>query len=169
MCALYFYRYYDDGLQQQRYIHFISKPALDLRLLEHFYTFLHFQDPWVRYELAANVTVFLNCAFPSRKMDLYYKRFVRDYLHYTDVILCKSAAIVDRLLREGGGSYISFHIRRGDFQVSEYNEANYSFLFEHHIRPTLPLLVQRDEAVCWSDSREYRPLHVSEQWSLLIS
>jgi hypothetical protein len=42
---LIFYRYYDDGLQQQRYIHFISKPALDLRLLEHFYTFLHFQDP----------------------------------------------------------------------------------------------------------------------------
>ena len=38
-------RYYDEDLQQQRYIHFISHPALNLRLLEHFYTFLHFQDP----------------------------------------------------------------------------------------------------------------------------
>lgn len=103
-------------------------------------------------------------------MDLYYKRFVRDYLHYTDVILCKSAAIVDRLLREGGGSYISFHIRRGDFQVSKYNETNYSFCVRTSYSSSyLPILVQRDEAFCRSDSREYRPLHVSEQSCLLIS
>ena len=72
-------------------IHFISKPALDLRLLEHFYTFIHFQDD---------------------AMDRYHKRFVRDNVHYIDTIFCKAALIVDKLLKEGGGHFSSFHIRR---------------------------------------------------------
>mmetsp|Transcript_6259 Transcript_6259/g.9354 ORF Transcript_6259/g.9354 Transcript_6259/m.9354 type:complete len:451 (-) Transcript_6259:1628-2980(-) len=84
-------RYNNDFWQRQQYIHFVSKPSLDLRLLEHFYTFLHFQD---------------------RHMDLFFKRFVRDYVHYTDTILCKAARIVHSMLREGRGSYVAFHIRR---------------------------------------------------------
>jgi hypothetical protein len=61
------------------------------RLLEHFYVFIHFQDD---------------------HMDRYYKRFVRDYVHYIDVIFCKAAKIIDLLIDEGRGSYIAFHIRR---------------------------------------------------------
>ena len=91
--------YYDEYWQQQRVIHFISKPALDLRLLEHFYTFIHFEDP---------------------TMDRFFKRFVRDYVHYTDIIMCKAAIIVDKLLKEAnGGQYSAFHIRRGEFQYKE--------------------------------------------------
>ena len=36
------------------------------RLLEHFYTLLHFEDP---------------------SMDRYYKRFVRDFVHYTGILI----------------------------------------------------------------------------------
>lgn len=45
-------------------------------------------------------------------MDRYYKRFVRDYIHYVDIIFCKSALIIAQLLEEGKGTYSSFHIRR---------------------------------------------------------
>ena len=83
--------YYDDYWQNQMVIHFISKPELGYRLLEHFYVFIHFQDPAV---------------------DRLYKRFVRDYVHYIDTIFCKAAIIINKLLEEGKGRYSSFHIRR---------------------------------------------------------
>ena len=83
--------YYDDSLQSEKVIHFISKPGAGYRLLEHFYTFWHFEDP---------------------AMDRYYKRFVRDFVHYMDLIFCKAAVIVNKLLKEGNGHYSSFHIRR---------------------------------------------------------
>ena len=89
-------QYYDEHWQQQKLIHFISKPGLGYRLLEHFYTFIHFEDD---------------------AMDRYYKRFVRDYVHYIDTIFCKAAKIVNKLLEEGGGSYSSFHVRRYWFLV----------------------------------------------------
>jgi len=44
-------------------------------------------------------------------MDKYYKRFVRDYVHYIDTIFCTSAIIIKKLLDEGRGTYSSFHIR----------------------------------------------------------
>ena len=72
--------------------------GLGYRLLEHFYTFIHFDD------------------IP---MDRYYKRFIRDYVHYIDIIFCKAALIIDKLLTDGHGSYSSFHIRRGEFQYKE--------------------------------------------------
>jgi hypothetical protein len=84
-------QYYDERWQNQRVMHFISKPGLGYRLLEHFYTFIHFEDD---------------------AMDRYYKRFVWDYVHYIDVIFCKAAKIIRKLLDEGGGSYSSFHVRR---------------------------------------------------------
>lgn len=89
--------FYDDHWQSQRLIHFISKPGMGYRLLDHFYTFILFED------LA---------------MDRYYKRFIRDYVHYVDVIFCKAGQIISRLLAEGNGSYSSFHIRRGEFQYN---------------------------------------------------
>lgn len=88
-------QFYDSYWQDQPVIHFISKPELGYRLLEHFYTFLHFDDP---------------------AMDKLYKRFVRDYVHYQRDILCKTALVVNKLRTEGNGSYIGFHIRRGEFQ-----------------------------------------------------
>lgn len=84
-------KYYDEELQTQKVIHFISKPGLGYRLLEHFYTFMHFEDD---------------------EIDRVMKRFVRDYIHYIDIIFCKAAFIVDKLRKEGGGQYSSFHVRR---------------------------------------------------------
>lgn len=89
--------FYDDHWHSQRLIHFISKPGMGYRLLDHYYTFILFED------LA---------------MDRYYKRFIRDYVHYVDVIFCKAGQIISRLLAEGNGSYSSFHIRRGEFQYN---------------------------------------------------
>jgi hypothetical protein len=86
--------FYDDFWQKQKLIHFISQPGLGYRLLEHFYTFIHFEDD---------------------SMDRYYKRFVRDYVHYIDIIFCKSAKIINKLLELGNGSYSSFHVRRYGF------------------------------------------------------
>lgn len=83
--------YYDDWWQEQKVIHFEASPTGGFRLMEHFYTFIHFEDP---------------------VMDRYYKRFVRDFVHYTDVIFCKAAIIIAKLREEGGGVYSSFHIRR---------------------------------------------------------
>jgi GDP-fucose protein O-fucosyltransferase len=85
-------QYYDDEMQKQRVVHFQSNPGSGFRLLEHFYTFIHFEDP---------------------RMDRYYKRFVRDFVHYTDTIFCKAAIIINKLKEEGaGGVYSAFHIRR---------------------------------------------------------
>lgn len=90
--------YYDDYWQRQKVVHFISKPGLGFRLLEHFYTFIHFEDP---------------------RQDRYYKRFVRNFVHYIDTIFCKAAIIVNALNNEGNGYYSAFHIRRGEFQYKE--------------------------------------------------
>lgn len=88
---------YDSFWHEQKVIHFISKPAIHLRLLQPFYTFMFFEDI---------------------HMDLFYKRFIRDYVHYLDEIFCKAAIIVNSLQNEGSGHYSSFHIRRGEFQYA---------------------------------------------------
>jgi hypothetical protein len=75
-------------------------------LLAHFYNFVFFTDPAI---------------------DNYYKRFVRDFLHYHDTIYCAAGKIVKALQLEatqrgfstdenGGGGFSAMHIRRGDFQ-----------------------------------------------------
>ena len=87
--------YYDETWHREKVIHFVSSPGDGFRLLEHFYTFIHFEDP---------------------HMDRYYKRFVRDFVHYTDLMFCKAAIIIQKLLDEGKGHYNAFHIRRGEFQ-----------------------------------------------------
>lgn len=90
--------YYDEYWHSQKVIHFISKPGLGYRLLEHFYTFIHFQDD---------------------AMDRLFKRFVRDYVHYIDIIFCRAAKIIHKILEESGGSFSAFHIRRGEFQYKD--------------------------------------------------
>ena len=91
-------RYYDQHWHNTKVIHFISKPGGGYRLLQHYYTFIHFED---------------------EAMDRFYKRFVRDYVHYIPVIFCKAALIIRSLLDEGSGVYSSWHVRRGEFQYRE--------------------------------------------------
>ncbi|KAL3788358.1 hypothetical protein HJC23_009164 [Cyclotella cryptica] len=81
-----------------------GKPAT--RMLAHFYGYIHFTDP---------------------SYDNYFRRYVRDLLHYRHEIFCAAGKIVKALQSlgeqhgfradsEGIGGYSSFHIRRGDFQ-----------------------------------------------------
>ena len=76
------------------------------RLLTHYYGMIHFTDPAI---------------------DHYYKRFVRDYLHYHDAIYCAAGKIVKAVQAEGiargfavdpngAGAYSALHVRRGDLQ-----------------------------------------------------
>jgi len=92
-------------LNNHTLIHFKSHEK-ETRLLGHFYNFLHFTDPAI---------------------DNYFKRFVRDYLHYNDEIYCAAGKIIKALQaegrqrgfsidEEGGGGFSAMHIRRGDFQ-----------------------------------------------------
>lgn len=85
-------RYYSEYWQKQKVVHFITHPEEGYRLLEHFYSFIFFDDEVV---------------------DHFVKRFVRDYVHYIDLLFCKAALIVNSLLTEAnGGGYSSFHARR---------------------------------------------------------
>mmetsp|Transcript_14604 Transcript_14604/g.35538 ORF Transcript_14604/g.35538 Transcript_14604/m.35538 type:complete len:1188 (+) Transcript_14604:120-3683(+) len=79
------------------------------RLLAHFYNMIHFTDP---------------------KLSNYFKRFVRDFLHYNDKIYCAAGKIVKALQvegkqhgfevdSEGGGAFSAMHVRRGDFQYKK--------------------------------------------------
>jgi hypothetical protein len=76
------------------------------RLLTHYYAMIHFTDP---------------------SLNNYFRRFVRDFLHYHDKIYCAAGKIVKavqyeglqrgfKLDENGGGGFSAMHIRRGDFQ-----------------------------------------------------
>eukprot|EP00977_Amphora_coffeiformis_P021218 scaffold9062_cov154-Amphora_coffeaeformis.AAC.4 len=78
----------------------------DFRLLSHFYNYVFFSDPVESH---------------------YYKRFVRDYLHYHDSIFCAAGKIVQavqvegqnrgfQIDDEGAGGFSALHVRRGDLQ-----------------------------------------------------
>jgi hypothetical protein len=75
----------------------------------HFYQFIYFTDPFI---------------------DNYFKRFVRDFMHYSDRIFCAAGKIVRSLQQEaiqlgfpiddeGGGGYSSLHVRRNDLQYQD--------------------------------------------------
>lgn len=64
--------YYGDDMHFPQLIHW-NAGSHEHRLLNHFYSFMYFTDP---------------------KMDNYYKRFVRDYLHYKDNIYCAAVRAV---------------------------------------------------------------------------
>ena len=88
---------YDRGLAGSKLVHISN------RLLTHFYTFLFFQD-W--------------------KADVYYKRYVRDHVRYTDDIMCAAARVVNAVRKKArkadpsntDGVFDTMHIRRGDFE-----------------------------------------------------
>jgi hypothetical protein len=89
--------YYDQVLHGPQLIHWDASKSDKHRLLNHFYTFMFFTDP---------VT------------DNYYKRFVRDFLHYKDQIYCAAGKIV-QALNNKGKPWSSLHVRRGDFQYKQ--------------------------------------------------
>ncbi|KAL7499728.1 hypothetical protein ACHAWT_007372 [Skeletonema menzelii] len=79
------------------------------RMLSHYYGYIYFSDV---------------------KMGNYYKRLVRDLLHYRPEINCAAGKIIKALQEEGkargfladlngAGGYSAMHIRRGDFQYKK--------------------------------------------------
>ena len=89
--------YWDAELNHHRLIHFRASEK-QFRLLTHFYSMIHFTNPAI---------------------DHYYKRFVRDFLHYHDSIYCAAGKIIKAVQLEGGGSYSALHVRRGDLQYKK--------------------------------------------------
>ena len=99
--------FFGGELDTASHVHFHSGNKYH-RLLNHFYTFLYFTDA---------------------KIGNHYKRFVRDNLHYTDVIYCAAGKIIKLLEEEAltnvvspvsrNPGYSAMHIRRGDFQYKK--------------------------------------------------
>jgi hypothetical protein len=122
--------FYDEHWQNQKVIHFISKPGLGYRLLQHFYTFLHFDDVHV---------------------DRLVKRFVRDYVHYMDVIFCKAGYIINKLEEEAATltvpGFSTFHTRRGELQYKEVKIPSAQILKNvgHHIPEGQLVYIATDE------------------------
>eukprot|EP00904_Undaria_pinnatifida_P005051 jgi/Undpi1/1676/HiC_scaffold_11.g05066.m1 len=83
---------YRDAWQDAKVIHWRSH---DARLLAPFYTFVLHTD-----EVA----------------DRYYKRLMRDLVHYPEEVYCKASQVIALLRQEDpSGSFSSFHMRRNDF------------------------------------------------------
>ena len=89
--------YYDNELHSPQLIHWDASDAHVHRLLNHFYAFMYFTDPAI---------------------DNYYKRFVRDFLHYKDEIYCAAGKIV-HALNDLGKTWSTLHVRRGDLQYKK--------------------------------------------------
>jgi len=101
-------QYYNKEIQDAQLLHFSVKRKGG-RLLNHFYALTFFTDPVI---------------------DNYFKRFVRDHLHYNDSVFCAAGKIIKALQEEGrnlgfspdkfgAGGYSSMHVRRGDLQFKE--------------------------------------------------
>ena len=97
---------YNETMQHEFLIHFVSADKLHLRLLVHFYAFVIMMD-W--------------------KEDLWMKRFMRDHMRYNDDIQCAAARVVHAMRKiarnrdpkgNPDGLFDTFHIRRGDFQFT---------------------------------------------------
>jgi hypothetical protein len=88
-------QYFSKKLQEKSLIH-LKGNEKEYRLLAHFYGMILFTDPVI---------------------DNHYKRFVRDFLHYHDVIFCAAGKIVNSLQNMAGiGGFSTMHVRRGDLQ-----------------------------------------------------
>ena len=112
---------YNESFHQNRAIYF---PGHDKnRLLTHYYSLLYFAD---------------------LKIENRVKRFVRDRLRYLDEIYCTASIIIEELIRLSGQNpenldipqYVSYHIRRGDFQQKHTRlEANDILRRSKHLIP----------------------------------
>ena len=108
--------FYDTKLQRAKLLFFQATGAA--RLLQHHYSFTFFAD---------------------RKMQSFYKRFIRDFMRYQDVIQCAGHELVKAIRADaaahhqrtsgsalgnhsGKGThapYYALHVRRGDFQFKD--------------------------------------------------
>lgn len=95
--------FYDDSLRTAKHVHFRGDGAY--RVLQHHYAFTYFED---------------------RAMASFYKRFVRDYMRYDDIIQCAGAKLLRAVRKEAKrldpasqGNFYALHIRRGDFQFKD--------------------------------------------------
>ena len=100
--------YLDESMKKASLLHFKTQQK-EYRLMEHFYNLIIFTDPM---------------------LDNFYKRFVRDFMHYKDEIFCAAAKVIAALQDEGAelgfpideygaGGYSAYHIRRGDLQYKK--------------------------------------------------
>ena len=135
--------FYDQYIEKQPIFHFRTQDSSS-RMLNHFYSFLH---------------------FTNSRIGNHYLRFVRDFMHYHDEIYCAAGKIVLALQteskqrgygnadldEEGGGGYSSFHIRRGDFQYPDVKISaqewydNTKELFPQKPMPTELMYIATDE------------------------
>jgi hypothetical protein len=92
---------YEEHMLKAHHIHFPAREHS--RILQHHYAFAFFAD---------------------KKMQSFYRRFVRDYMRYKDPIQCSGAELVGAVRADArksipgntAGDYYALHIRRGDFQ-----------------------------------------------------
>jgi len=119
---------YDKSMHAHRAIYFPGDYGVKTRILSHFYTYLFWEQ---------------------EKREHFYRRFVRDRLHYVDEIFCAAGQVVKLLheeavelaVKEGlprshlsdmtenpktrggdtnvGPTYFAYHVRRGDFQYRD--------------------------------------------------
>ena len=100
--------FYDKALQSVEWIHWDAgcdaqgmNDKSCYRLLSHFYTFMYFTDP---------------------KIDNYYKRFVRDFLHYNDAVYCAAWKVIKAVQKDADALNVpwsSWHVRRGELQYKK--------------------------------------------------
>jgi len=101
--------FYDKNLQAVPFIHWdagcdsvtLKDTKHCFRLLQHFYTFMYFSDP---------------------KIDNYYKRFVRDFLHYNDDVNCAAWKVIQAVQKDADELNVpwsTWHVRRGDLQYKK--------------------------------------------------
>jgi hypothetical protein len=133
--------YYDEAMQEKRVIHFKTKPGEGYRLLIHFYGFYMFED---------------------QSMDRFYKRFIRDYVHYVPPVFCKAALIVNELLKEGDGS---FRYAPAALRSSRITAKSGVFI-QHDARPPRRLWLQGSEADGGTDHAEHGVLVQAERTHL---
>jgi hypothetical protein len=124
---------YDETYQNAKVIHFKGKDAS--RLLIHFYSAMFFED-W--------------------RQDLFYKRFVRDNIRYTDQLMCTAAKIVEAIhdrarsrdpVNNPSGEFDALHVRRGDFQY-KLTRVNADVIYEkskNNLKANATLYIATDE------------------------
>lgn len=92
--------YYNDTYQKARLLFMYEEQTSAYRVFQHHYSIAFFVDPTVAS---------------------FYKRFVRDFIRYKDIIHCTAASIIEALRKQskerdpyGDGSFYTLHIRRRD-------------------------------------------------------
>ncbi|CAM9100150.1 unnamed protein product [Chrysoparadoxa australica] len=129
---------YDETWQSAKLIHWRSDHRVT-RLLAPFYTFIMHKDP---------------------HLDRYFKRLVREFLHYPDALFCKASQVLEMIEEEAGGdgSFSAMHVRRGDF-LSEYPQV--IFTGDHLMQTTAEYVNEGELLFIMTDEKDrefFKPL-----------